>query len=377
MCDVQMCASPSVVVPSKPCVVAVPSSPIIVKKCDPTKLITQLSDVVRHPVVSYHVPSSIIVVGRQWPCWLPSVLALRLPLAGAFFPSKYHQFFVEPKCWSSPRLMTSWRTFDDFTTLSSFPSCPPARPLIVLASGTSQFLDNLRPLLGPHHSQIIFCVDKCLARVSIKDAHRHWNQLQDHWLSAGFGCCRVRHADFGGATSSSHLLVHKGVPSGSFSPRPSVPRVLRHLLNSATPGWHAPLDAPAKILGDVLRAPIKVDGLLRQDGLLDAFNRHLLVACPSVFSTTKWVQRKLSPYELLRAYDIPIFMDKVLLPACSKSRPLPFGIENGVTPLVVTAIFSSLWGTSGGGLSWMSKHVLETVQVVLRMFHSQNHRGRI
>ena len=48
---------------------------------------------------------------------------------------------------------------------------------------------------------------------------------------------------------------------------------------------------------------------------------------------------------------MPMKMDKVLLPQCSNSGRLrtdsvflPFGIENGLALVVVTAIFGSLWG---------------------------------
>jgi len=74
-----------------------------------------------------------------------------------------------------------------------------------------------------------------------------------------------------------------------------------------------------------------------------------MVACPSVFSPTKWVKRCLLPYELLRAFDMPMKMDKVLLPQCSNSGRLridsvflPFVIENGLA-LVVVGSNSHFW----------------------------------
>ena len=77
------------------------------------------------------------------------------------------------------------------------------------------------------------------------------------------------------------------------------------------------------------------------------YHRRRLVACPSVFAKTKWVQRMLTPYELLRAFDVPITMDNVLLPKCS-STTLPFGIEESLSPLVISSIFGFLWGVTGG-----------------------------
>ena len=90
-----------------------------------------------------------------------------------------------------------------------------------------------------------------------------------------------------------------------------------------------------------------IDDLLHQEGLLDMYHRMRLVACPSVFSKTKWVKRMLTPYELLRAFDMPITMDKMLLPKCSASV-LPFGIEDSLSPLVITSILGRLWGVTGG-----------------------------
>ena len=47
------------------------------------------------------------------------------------------------------------------------------------------------------------------------------------------------------------------------------------------------MEAPPPIDGDFPRAPVVVDQLLRQEGLLDMYHRMHLVACLSVFSKTK------------------------------------------------------------------------------------------
>ena len=149
------------------------------------------------------------------------------------------------------------------------------------------------------------------------------------------------HSEFGGAKSAYHLLVSRGVPHHAFKPPPCVPRVLKHLMNAATPGIFQSIPEPVKLQGQVPRAPVVVDGLMRTEGLLNVYLKHRVVACPSVFSPTKWVKRCLSPYELLRAFDMPMKMDKFLLPQCSNSGALrtdsgvlPFGIENSVAPVV-------------------------------------------
>ena len=44
------------------------------------------------------------------------------------------------------------------------------------------------------------------------------------------------------------------------------------------------IDSPVDLQDGVPRAPIILDSLLRQEGLLDVFHRDRLVACPSIFA---------------------------------------------------------------------------------------------
>ena len=105
----------------------------------------------------------------------------------------------------------------------------------------------------------------------------------------------VVHADYGGATSAGHQIFHRNFPSHGFQPSACVPWVLKHLLNSASRGKFEVIEAPPPIDGDVPRTPLVVDQLLRQEGLLDMYHRMRFVACPSVFSQTKWAKRRLTP----------------------------------------------------------------------------------
>ena len=83
----------------------------------------------------------------------------------------------------------------------------------------------------------------------------------------------VRHAEFGGATSATHQIVFRGFSEQAFHPLAGVPRVLKHLLGSATPGRFPLIDTPVDLQGNVPHAPIMMNGLLRQEGLLDVFHR--------------------------------------------------------------------------------------------------------
>ena len=303
-----------------------------------------LCEVVQQPVFSYKLSCSVVVVAAQWPCWLGPVLSLRLPLAGAYFPQAYHQFFQLPRDWSQPKLMTQWSTFKDFTSNSIDWSVP----IIILASGPGPRLQEVISHCKPHDGTLLFAVDTPFHSATPKDTRRFWHRLYQRAQVLGLSQAMVNHSDFGGATSASHVIYYRNIPQEAFVPAPGIPRVLKHLLNSAALGRFPSIPPPPNLQGEVLRAPLFVEGHLRQEGLLDMFHRQRLVACPCVFSTTKWVERGLTGYELLRAFDIPISQDKLLLPRCSSSRCLPFKIEESITPLVVTSIFGALWGISGG-----------------------------
>ena len=41
-------------------------------------------------------PRDLVVIAEAWPSCLISILALKLPLSGAYFPRKYHQHFKLP-----------------------------------------------------------------------------------------------------------------------------------------------------------------------------------------------------------------------------------------------------------------------------------------
>ena len=302
----------------------------------------QLQSVVRRSVHRIKLPYAVVVVASQWPCWLIPVLSLRLPLAGAFFPRHLHALFKAPTSWSPPRLMTKWATYEDFLSATL-----PDMPLIVLASGQGGKLNEVLARIKHHKSVFMFAMQTPFLKSKPKDTRRFWYRMRKLVSSRDVQGSTVVHADFGGATSAGHQIFHRNVASRGLHPSACVPRVLKHLLNSASKGKFEAMETPPPIDGDLPRAPVVVDQLLRQEGLLDMYHRMRLVACPSVFSKTKWVKRLLTPYELLRAFDIPITMDAVLLPKCS-GAVLPFGIEDSVSPLVITSILSRLWGVTGG-----------------------------
>ena len=306
------------------------------------KLSEQLRSVVRGSVRRVKLPYAVVVVASQWPCWLIPVLSLRLPLAGAFFPRHLHSLFKAPTRWSAPKLMSSWATYEDFLTTRL-----PDVPLIILASGQGGKLSEVLARVKNHKGVFMFAMQTPFLKSKPKDTRRFWYKMRKLVASHDVQGSTVVHADYGGATSAGHQVFHRNVPSHGFQPSACVPRVLKHLLNSASRGRFEVIEAPPPIDGDVAHAPLVVDQLLRQEGLLDMYHRMRFVACPSVFAKTKWVKRMLTSYELLRAFDMPITMDAKLLPKCS-GAVLPFGIEDSLSPLVITSILSRVWGVTGG-----------------------------
>ena len=54
---------------------------------------------------------------------------------------------------------------------------------------------------------------------------------------------------------------------------------------------------------NIVSMPIVIESMLRIEGLHDVFSPYLPLACPSVFSRTKWVKQRSSQKELLRIFD--------------------------------------------------------------------------
>ena len=193
----------------------------------------------------------------------------------------YHLFQV-PLNWSKPKLMDSWSTYEDFLT-----SALPKGSLIVLASGQGGKLLEVVSRLMQHQGVFLFAMNTPFHRSKPKDTRRFWYRMSNVVSSFGVMNSTVVHSDFGGATSAAHQIFYKNIKPQAFHPPAGVPRVLKHLVNSASPGRFAVIETPTPLQGDFPWAPVVVNGLLRLDGLLEVFHRDRFLACPSVFSKTK------------------------------------------------------------------------------------------
>ena len=299
-----------------------------------------LQRVVRHQVGRIKPPFPIIVVSNQWPCWLPSVLAFDLPLLGAYFPKSLHNLFIPPS-----KLSNGWLTYEDFRSMP-----PISTTVIVLASGTPRVRNEIMAKLGPQHDIVIFCCTVQFDKMPWRDMFRLTKNIIKHSSDQSLAPLEVNHADVGGTTNASHLILYKGVTLAGFQAPPAMPRTLSHLLDSATQGRFPSIPKPCPLGRPLARTPILVDSLLRREGLFDVHHPNYHIACPSVFATTKWVSRQLSFKEMLRTFDIPLSMDASFKTRQTRTlffaRPCNLGCS--ITPLVVTAIFRDLWGTQGG-----------------------------
>ena len=113
-------------------------SGVIVQSPPPPKF----RQVVHHPVQSVKVPFSLVIISQDWPCWLPSVSSLRLPVSGGYFPAPLHHYFLSLPSWSVPKLMTSWSEPKDFLDYSANARALPSSVCLLL-SGPLKFFVNI------------------------------------------------------------------------------------------------------------------------------------------------------------------------------------------------------------------------------------------
>jgi len=296
------------------------------------------SMVVRSKLELIHPPSPFVVVSQGWPSCLCTILTLGLPLAGAFFPVKFHQFFEQSD-------KHKWLPLPSLSTTSY------ADSVVYIICGDHRFLESAWTEVGKPHAAIL-----CLNinhRVLTGAKRNRVPRAAQHWMNNnGFDSLVVRDQDFKGITTARFVmgfgrdLENLRTPS---SPRP-VAFVLSTFLDGGVDSRHAKqvrYDSlpPVK---DCPRAPIwnSQHDFLRSEGLLPANNPDALVVCPTHFSRTAGVLRSLSLQERLRLYHIPREMD----PQIINRLQSPYPFEETPTPAVFDSIFRQLWGVYGGGV---------------------------
>ena len=96
--------------------------------------VLQPSWVVRRKLALVSPPHPFVVLAQGWPGGLITIMSLRLPLAGAFFPPRLHRYFNLP---TKTNLRTWFPLGDTFAT-TTFDG-----PVIYVVSGSLEFIrDN-------------------------------------------------------------------------------------------------------------------------------------------------------------------------------------------------------------------------------------------
>jgi hypothetical protein len=125
------------------------------------------------------------------------------------------------------------------------------------------------------------------------------------------------------------------------------PTSVGHILNATTPEAAREITRPDP--SDCTpRLPISLGNIVWSKGLFDVFHPHLWVACPCVFKPTGWALHPLLAREHLRAFNIPLDMDKAL-PDASRERLIRSVIQWSLMLLGVTAGFRAMETDTGGG----------------------------
>lgn len=174
--------------------------------------------------VVVQVSSMIYVIREGWLCWLAPVLALKLPLVGAFFPSRLHNLFVVGG-WESN---ISWHDGDYFQCSVVLP-----QDCLVLACGSTNFLEIVHNKFFGHRGGFLFSVsvqfDSC-SRRNLLRWYARW--LLDH-AQLGLSSTVVNHANFGGITLAAHYICFRNISKKEASFIPYTPRCLSHILIAA------------------------------------------------------------------------------------------------------------------------------------------------
>jgi hypothetical protein len=114
-------------------------------------------------------------------------------------------------------------------------------------------------------------------------------------------------------------------------------------------------------MGPLEHAPIRVDGLLQQEGLYDVFRPESEIACPCVFKPSGWAKGRLSLKEYFCAFNLPLVLDEPLAknPSACKALTLMMSL------VVVSAIFEIIWSSESGGLEVVAEAVEHSIARVL------------
>ena len=256
---------------------------------------------VLHPVAP---PGGFVVVAKDWPSSLISVLGLQLPLVAAYFPKHFHHYFNLPK-----NGVMQWTSTNDFHAPHQ------DSRIIYVLSGPSDFLHRVLSMLKHRSQRAIVSVEfprRGATRTALLRAARAGQAMLDKFH---LHTLKVSDSTVGGATDGLYLMGFGNKLGSSTLPsvEPGLPRVLRHFLDGGVEGNFPvvykstlpPLDAPA-------RTVLRFNGILRAEGLLLCRSPDSLLYAPSYKLRDRWVVRRLTTLEQLRLRQLPLSMDPQL-----------------------------------------------------------------
>ncbi len=200
-------------------------------------------------------------------------------------------------------------------------------------------LEHLRP------AALLFAVDVYFPRSSLRDSTRLYRSTAARKIGGGYSSAIMRHADYGGATNAVHLVLMKGLHTPFTAPTTTLPRVLKHFVNTASRGRFWDIEPPPPSLAAAPRAPMVVDGIGPIDGLYDVCHPELEYAIPCMFKSSGWAQRWLTPQDWLALHDSPVSLSKSL----EADKAARSSIALALSPLLAGWIIRTCWGSIGGG----------------------------
>lgn len=292
-------------------------------------------------------PHPFLVLAEGWPGALVPILALGCPIAGAFFPAKYHPYFNLPSNPTQP----SW-----YPTSSYSSSTVQGRP-ITFMSGSLGFLKTHWPSVA-RGGQAILVVEIPKRGATVAVVRRVWQEAQRFLESVGLSVVSFSDDVCGGPLDAKFLfgfgrhLGGKRCPA----PLPTVARCVRDYVDGGVDGWEPriPLDSVEQREDSVRHALRGTEGTYRIEGLLPTFNPAARFLCPTYYSKTELVVRRLSPGEILRMYQLPSSMDTHFGAGLNVTKRMPF--EDSPSPVIYASILRQIWGVDevGGSISEVS-----------------------
>ncbi len=212
--------------------------------------------------------------------------------------------------------------------------------LLLLASGSNEYLNFVFPKLKHHQGPFVYATDIVFKDRRLCDVARLYAKWTSLRKEQGLTSSIMTHAEFGGVTSAFHLLSYQGMDAAVFSPRGALPQVLRHILDPAAPNAAEEAARPT-LLETIPWAPIVSEGALQSEGLLDVFRPQLRVLCPCVFKQSGWAYQHLMARKHLHAFNTPLALDDALLDRC-REQQIRSLLPRSITPLVASATFRAM-----------------------------------